>query len=80
MYAFCWSCPVRLLCPNKAVLYHVNGKLQRAIIKADSRNARNRDISHLRVFPRAIPNSFFIMFILDERLLIKEEHQHSIQI
>ena len=41
----------------------------------------NLDISHLRVLPRATPNGFFsIMFILDERLLIKEEHQHSIQI
>ena len=36
----------------------------------------NLDISHLRVLPRATPNGFFIMFILDERLLIKEEHQH----
>ena len=40
----------------------------------------NFDISYLRVLPRATPNSFFIMFILDELLLIKEEHQHSIQI
>ena len=40
----------------------------------------NLDISHLRVLPRATPNSFFIVFILDERLLIKEEPQPSMQI
>ena len=40
----------------------------------------NFDISYLRVLPRATPNSFFIMFILDELALIKEEHQRSIQI
>ena len=40
----------------------------------------NLNIFQFHVLSRATPNSFFIMFILDERLLIKEEHQHSIQI
>ena len=40
----------------------------------------NLNISQFHVLSRATPNSFFIMCILDERLLIKEEHQRSIQI
>ena len=39
----------------------------------------NLNIFQFHVLSRATPNSFFVVFILDERLLIKEEHQHSIQ-
>ena len=81
MYAFCWSCPSATFASQQGGFVPREWKAAKGLLsRLTLVMQENRDISHLRVLPRAIPNSFFIMFILDERLLIKEEHQHSIQI